>query len=311
MRILVTGGAGFIGHHLVRRAISRDHTVRIMDNLSTGFSDNLSGLEAEFIDASICDHEAVDRAVRHVDAVVHLAALGSVPRSIATPLVSHDVNVNGTLNILQSAVKNSVNHLVFASSSSVYGLNLASPKSERFWTRPLSPYAASKLAAEQYTLAYQQSFGLPTLAFRFFNVYGPGQRAGSAYAAVIPKFIDAALTGAPLEIYGDGSHSRDFTYVDSVVEVILDALARSVVVPEPVNLAFGTSVSLSGLVGEIEGLVGHRLPVDHLPERVGDVLHSSADPTRLTELFPAARATPLANGLRQTLEWHAERRATR
>ena len=192
MRIAITGGAGFIGSNLCRAALRAGHEVVVLDDFSTGYRDNVLD-EVRLVEGTIVDPAAVDDAFAGVQSIVHLAALGSVPRSIIDPLASHAANATGTLGVLEGARRAGCRHLVAASSSSVYGMNPALPKSEREWVRPMSPYAVSKLATEQYTLAYQQSFGLDTLAFRFFNVYGPMQRAGHVYAAVIPIFIDALL----------------------------------------------------------------------------------------------------------------------
>jgi len=190
-----------------------------------------------------------------------------------------------------------------ASSSSVYGANPTMPKHEALAPQPLSPYAASKLAAESYALAYQQSFGVPALAFRFFNVFGPLQAAGHAYAAVVPAFVSAALDGKPLVVHGDGKQSRDFTFVDTVTEVIADAIARTVTSPEPVNLAFGTRTDLLGLITELEVIVGTQLAVEHADSRPGDVRHSQADSTRLQELFPDVVPVALPDALRATVAW--------
>ena len=238
-----------------------------------------------------------------MDSVVHLGAIGSVPRSIAEPLRSHAVNATGTLVLLEEARKAGVAHLVGASSSSVYGANPALPKGEREWVRPMSPYAVSKLATEQYMLAYQDSFGLETLAFRFFNVFGPRQAAGHAYAAVIPIFVDALLNGRPLPVNGDGLHSRDFTFVGTVCRVILDAVHRRVSHPEPVNLAFGTNTTLLELIDALADLTGVTPRVEHRPERLGDVRHSQADNAVLRSLFPDVRPVSLEQGLAETIAW--------
>jgi UDP-glucose 4-epimerase len=190
-----------------------------------------------------------------------------------------------------------------ASSSSVYGSNPTIPKHEDLATRPMSPYAASKLATEAYALAYQESFGVPVLAFRFFNVFGPLQPAGHAYAAVVPAFVAAALAGAPLVVHGDGHQSRDFTFVDTVTQVIADAVDRTVTSPDPVNLAFGTRTDLLGLVSELERVVGTQLTIEHVQPRTGDVRHSQADSTRLRELFPDVVPVDLAEALRATVAW--------
>jgi UDP-glucose 4-epimerase len=193
--------------------------------------------------------------------------------------------------------------VIVASSSSVYGANPTLPKREDLATLPLSPYAASKLATESYALAYQHSFGVPVLAFRFFNVFGPLQPAGHAYAAVVPAFVDAALAGRALTVHGDGMQSRDFTFVDTVTEVIAEAVARRVTAGGPVNLAFGSRVTLLELVAELEQVLGHRVTVEHVESRAGDVKHSQADSTRLRELFPAVRPTPLPDALHATVGW--------
>jgi UDP-glucose 4-epimerase len=303
MRILITGGAGFIGSNLSRLALSRGHDVVVLDDLSTGFRDNLDSLDVEFVEGSILDPPALERAVEGVDGLVHLAALGSVSRSIADPVRSHEVNSTGTLRVLEAARVAGVRHAICASSSSVYGMNPALPKGEREWVRPMSPYAVTKLATEQYTLAYQQSFGMETLAFRFFNVYGPWQRAGHVYAAVIPTFLDALLRDEPLWINGDGSNSRDFTFVGTVCSVLLDAVERRVSHPEPVNLAFGTNTTLLQLTRRIEDVAGSTADVRHRDPRPGDVRHSQADNASLRSLFPDVTAVELEKGLRDTLEW--------
>ena len=303
MRILITGGAGFIGANLAARAEAAGHDVVIIDDLSTGERDNLAPLNARFVEASILDAELLADAMTGVDSVVHLAALGSVPRSIKNPQASHAANATGTLRVLEAARAADVGHVSVASSSSVYGLNPALPKSEREWVRPMSPYAVTKLATEQYALAYQQSFGMQTLAFRFFNVYGPLQRAGHVYAAVIPVFLDALLRGEPLPVNGDGSHSRDFTFVGTVCQVLLDAATRGVTHPEPVNLAFGTNTTLLELISQLEEVTGRTAEVLHREPRAGDVKHSQADNATLRSLFPDVEAASLTEGLTQAYEW--------
>lgn len=310
MKLVVTGGAGFIGSNLVRRALDRGHAVTVLDDLSTGFRDNLDGLDCELVIGSICDAVILDQVLLGADAVVHLAALGSVPRSIADPVRTHEVNATGTLNVLEASRRAGVRHVTVASSSSVYGLNPALPKSEREWVRPMSPYAVTKLATEQYALAAQQAFGMSTLAFRFFNVYGPGQRAGHVYAAVIPIFIDALIRGQSLPINGDGSHSRDFTFVGTVCEVLLTAAEGRVSHPEPVNLAFGTNTTLLNLVDQIETVSGLTAQVEHRQPRAGDVKHSQADNAVLRGLFPDISPLPLSEGLRQTVNWFQGRPIT-
>lgn len=303
MSIVVTGGAGFIGANLCRHLAGAGETVIALDDLSTGNADNLAGLDVMLIEGSILDPDALDRALDGAQAVVHLAARPSVPRSITDPMASHLANATGTVEVLEAARRAGNPHVIVASSSSVYGANPTLPKHEDLATLPLSPYAASKLATEAYALAYQQSFGLPALAFRFFNVFGPLQAAGHAYAAVVPAFVDAALAGRPLVVHGDGKQSRDFTFVDTVTEVIADAITRGVTSPGPVNLAFGTRTDLLSLIGELETVLGTPLEIEHVETRAGDVKHSQADSTRLQELFPDVVPTTLPDALRATVDW--------
>lgn len=305
MRLLVTGGAGFIGSNLVRLALGSGVAVTVLDDLSSGTAENLAGLDVNFVKGSVVDRAVVAAALRGVDSVVHLAAIAGVAESTLDPMASHTANASGTVNLLEGIRAAGVGHVVVASSSAVYGLNPAVPVSERDWVRPTSPYGVSKLATEQYALCYQQSFGLPTLAFRLFNVYGPGQPAGHAYAAVIPAFLDAVLNGRTVLLEGDGSQSRDFVFVRSVCEVLLDAATRQLSHPEPVNLANGTSTTVLELIDVIERVTGRRADVDRLPPRVGDVKSSTADTTLLRELFPGFQPTDLEQGIRETASWFA------
>ena len=310
MKVLITGGAGFIGSNLAKHLnqLEPNWTLRVIDDLSSGFRNNLEGVDAEFIEASMLDPDARAVAVSGIDAIVHLAAIPSVPRSVAAPLPSHGANATGTLELLESARAAGVEQVIVASSSSVYGSNPAMPKSEFDWTRPMSPYGVSKLATEAYTLAYNYSYGMRNLAFRFFNVYGPGQAAGHAYAAVIPQFVDAALDGRPLPIHGDGSQSRDFTYVGTVCAVLHEAVARHVTSNDPVNLAFGTNTTIEELVELLEERLG-TLRRDHQPSRVGDVRASQSDGVRVRELFPDVTPVDLRTGLAETVDWFKSTRA--
>jgi len=307
MQVTVTGGAGFIGANLCRRLVAHDAVDRVvvLDDLSTGSLDNLAGLDVELVEGTLLDPADVDRSVGGADAVVHLGARPSVPRSLQDPVASHDANATGTVNVLEAARRAGGPIVVVASSSSVYGANPTLPKHEDLTPMPVSPYAASKLAAESYALAYQRSFGLPTLAFRFFNVFGPLQLAGHAYAAVIPAFVDAALRGEPLPVHGDGTQSRDFTFVDTVTEVITDAVVRPVTADRPVNLAFGTRTDLNAVIALLEELLGRELPVATLPSRAGDVPHSQADNSALRALFPDVVPVELRDGLAATVAWMA------
>lgn len=304
MRVLVTGGAGFIGGNLCRRLLAEDavEEVRVIDDLSGGLRSVLDGLDVDFHEATILDVEALRGAAHGCDAIVHLAALGSVPRSINDPLASHEANATGTLNVLEAARVNDNAHVILASSSSVYGSNPAIPKVETLQCLPMSPYAVSKLATEQYAMAYAQCYDLPVLPFRFFNVFGPGQMPGHVYAAVIPVFVEAALTGQPLPVNGDGEQSRDFTYVGTVVETIIQAIIGRVS-STPTNLAFGTRTTLNDLIQLIAGEVGGNLEVIHREPRAGDVRHSQADNAQLRSLFPAVEPVALEMGLKDTVSW--------
>ncbi len=308
MKVVVTGGAGFIGANLCR-ALTRDpliDEVVVLDDLSTGYAANLEAVPVELIEGSILDPDTLDKCLSGADAIVHLAARPSVPRSLADPIASHRVNASGTIEMLEAARRAGGPHVVLASSSSVYGANPALPKTEDLATFPLSPYAASKLASESYALAYQHSFDLPVLAFRFFNVFGPWQSAGHAYAAVIPAFVTAALSGKPLPVRGDGYQSRDFTFVDTVTSVICRAISRQVTSHHAINLAYGNRISLTTLIDLLSSILGRRLEIDHQPERLGDVQHSQASNAHLTNLFPDVEPVDIVDGLRKTVQWFRE-----
>jgi UDP-glucose 4-epimerase len=309
MRVVITGGAGFVGANLARSMLEQGMDVVVVDDLSTGSSRNLDGVDVQFFEASILDRGALDQALLGADAVVHLAAIPSVPRSVADPVSSHHANATGTLEVLEAVRRAGGPYVVVASSSSVYGANPTMPKHEGMRTAPLSPYAVSKLATEAYALAYQHCYDLDVLAFRFFNVFGPLQRAGHAYAAVVPAFVDAALAGRPIPVHGDGLQTRDFTFVGSVARVITEAVRGRVRCPEPVNLAFGGRTSLLDLIGRLEAILGRPLEREHLPSRPGDVPHSQADCDRLTGLFPGLTPVPLDDGLTQTVKWFERVRA--
>lgn len=303
MKVVITGAAGFIGSH-VAAALSGKADVVGIDDLSTGSLDNLDGIDCDLTVASILDRDALAHVSEGVDAVVHLAARASVPRSVADPEPSHDANATGTLRVLEAArAANPSAHVIVASSSSVYGANPELPKREAMTPMPMSPYAVSKLATEQYALAWQYSYGMPTLAFRFFNVFGPRQSPGHVYAAVVPAFVYAALRGDPVTVFGDGQQSRDFTYVGTVAGVIVDAIERTVASPTPVNLAFGSRTNLLELLELIRHEIDVPLDVVHQDARVGDVRHSQADNSTLVELFPDVVPVTLDEGLRRTIEW--------
>lgn len=307
-RVLITGGAGFIGANLVRefRRESPRTEIVVLDDLSTGFLENLEGMDVDFRLGSVADPQVVSAAVVGVDAIVHLGALGSVPRSVADPLATHVANLEGTLQVLEAARRNNT-HVVLASSSSVYGANKRLPKSENDWTRPLSPYAVTKLGAESYALAYQSSYGLPVLPFRFFNVYGPLQSAGHAYAAVIPKFLDRIQEGEPILIEGDGEQSRDFTSVRTVCAVIRDAVERRVTSDSPVNLAYGSMTTVNELADMIQAHLGHTIDREYIAARVGDVRASTADGVLIRGLFPDIEPVALNDALPDTVDWYLPR----
>jgi UDP-glucose 4-epimerase len=306
MKVVVTGGAGFIGANLSRALVAAGvDEVVAFDNLSTGSRANLDGVGAALVEGSILDPGALDATFVGAGAVVHLAARPSVPKSIADPMASHDNNATGTALVLEAVRRVSpAPHVIVASSSSVYGANPALPKHEGLTPMPVSPYAATKLATESYTLAWAHSFGLDVLAFRFFNVFGPLQAAGHAYAAVVPAFVSAALEGRALPVHGDGLQTRDFTFVDSLAAVIVEAIERRVTSETPVNLAFGGRHSLLDVIERLEAIVGHRLEREHLAPRAGDVRDSQADQTRLRALFPDIEPVDLDEGLRRTVEWY-------
>ncbi len=300
--ILVTGGAGFIGSAVVRRLASSGETVRILDNFSSGLRSNLDlpGIPLDVVGADVTDPEAVALALRGVSAVIHLAAIPSVSRSVENPGATWRANVDGTLRLLEGCRDAGVKRFVFTSSSSVYGDTEVLPKHEGLPAHPLSPYAASKAAGEALVSGWDASFGLSTATLRPFNVYGPRQNPRSEYAAAIPRFVTAALEGRPAVIYGDGSQTRDFTYVEDVAELFVRA-ARSTV-RGVFNAAAGGRISIRDLVERIRELCGGPAPVFE-PRRAGDVVHSQADPSAAGRAFDWKAAVGLDEGLRRTVEW--------
>ena len=303
MRLLVTGGAGFIGSHFVRRAVANGWRVTVLDDLSTGRAENLAGLDINSVVGSVTDPAAVKLAMAEVDTVVHLAALVSVPQSFSDPGRAVLVNTLGTHNVLEAARETRISHIVFSSSSAVYGNGVPLPTPESATSAPISPYGASKLAAENLVSGYARSFGVPVLILRFFNVYGPGQRPANADGAVIPAFLDAMRQGRPLFIDGDGGQSRDFTYVGTVADVLLQAVERRVVHPTPVNLALGTNSTIKDLITAIADVTGQHPRVQRRPARPGDIRRSEADVRLLTSLFPNVVGIGLRDGLSDT--WRA------
>jgi nucleoside-diphosphate-sugar epimerase len=303
--ILVTGGAGFIGSNIVEALVASGQTVRVLDNFINGRRENLTsfGSRVEWIDGDIRDLAACKRAVAGVEVVLHLAALGSVPRSIADPETSNDVNVGGTLNVLIAARDAKVRRLVYSSSSSVYGENPTLPKHEELATSPISPYAVTKLAAEHYTRVFARVYGLETVSLRYFNVFGPRQRADSPYAAVIPLFMQAARDRAPLPINGDGLQSRDFTYVTNVVSANLLAASAPGVSGRAFNIACGERYSLLDIVDALSAAIGRPLEREHHVARLGDVRHSQADVSAATRELGYRVEVGFRDGLTRT--WRA------
>ena len=303
-KIAVTGGAGFIGSNLVERLLSKGHEVVVVDDLSTGLKSNLNLNKITFHELSLTNREGLAKALNGVDAIVHLGARGSVPRSLKNPIATHDVNATGTLNVLEAARTNGA-QVIFSSSSSVYGRNGQLPKDESMWLSPLTPYAASKLAAEGYVQAYGAAYEVPVTLLRFFNVFGPKQRPDHEYAAVLPKWIWKAMNNEAIDVYGDGSQTRDFTYVRTVLDVIEDAINRGVRTEGAVNLAYGNRISL---LTTIELLKSHfpDLKVNFLGDRPGDVKNSQNDPVLLKKLFPSVVPTEFEVALNETVNWLKE-----
>jgi len=275
----VTGGAGFIGSHIVAELVQRGEAVRVYDNFATGLERNLAPFagKIEVVRGDLRDAAAVTAALRGATHVLHLGALGSVPRSIEDPVASNDVNINGTLNVLVAAREAGVQRVVFSSSSSVYGSNPELPKRVGMPTAPISPYAVTKQAAESYTCVFWSVYGLPTVALRYFNVFGENQRPDSAYAGVIPKFMDWAMRGEPVVMHGDGLQSRDFTYIDNVVSANLLAATTEGVEGEVFNIACGGSYTLVDIVDALERVIGRPIERRHVETRIGDVRASLAD----------------------------------
>ena len=306
---IVTGGAGFIGSHIAERLLREGHRVRIIDNFITGKHVNVAHLSGDLQvhDVSITDRESLAPLFEGVDYVFHQAALASVPRSIDDPLSTNEANVTGTLNVLLASRDAGVKRVVYAASSSAYGDVDADFQVEAMSPHPLSPYGVSKLAAEYYCRAFTHVYGLETVALRYFNVFGPRQDETSQYAAVIPRFISAMLAGNPATIYGDGTQSRDFTFVDNVVHGNLLALKAPDAVGQVMNLAVGGSISLLQLVDKINDQLGTLIPPNHAPARVGDIKYSRADVSKAIDLLDFAPVVDFDTGLARTIEWFKTR----
>lgn len=305
MKVLVTGAAGFIGAHLVRSLLQAGHAVRAIDNLRTGQFWRIEPLlrEIEWLESDICNPATAARAVRGMDVVLHQAAIPSVSRSLDDPVATNEANVAGTVTLLQACREARVRRLVFAGSSSAYGNNPALPKAETMCPAPMSPYAVSKLAAEQYCQTFARLGYVETVCFRYFNVFGPMQDPKSQYAAVIPRFACALMDGRPITIEGDGTQSRDFTFVDNVVRANLLAMQAEGVSGEVFNVGCGERYDLNHLVRQLAALLGTEPEIRRLPPRPGDVPHSLADISKARRLLGYAPTVPFEEGLRRTVAW--------
>jgi UDP-glucose 4-epimerase len=303
-RVLVTGGAGFIGSNLVRALLERGDDVRVLDNFSTGFRGNLADLtrEVETLEGELRSYERVHNAVRGVEVVFHQGALPSVPRSVQDPLTTTAVNIEGTLNVLLAARDENVRRVVFASSSSVYGNSGELPRVESQFPDPISPYAVAKLAAERFCVSFSRVYAFETVVLRYFNVFGPRQDPNSQYAAVVPRFIAAIGDGRPVPIYGDGTQSRDFTYIANVVEANLLAADVEGVSGLVLNVASGRSFTVNELADAIGELLGRPVEKEYHPPRQGDVRHSWADVSAARTLLGYEPRVPLEEGLRLTAD---------
>ncbi|MEY4642378.1 MAG: hypothetical protein RLZZ227_2372 [Pseudomonadota bacterium] len=307
MKYLVTGGAGFIGSHIAAHLAGSGSEVVVLDNFSTGNRSNLDGIDCGLIEGDLRDRDAVAEAVQGVDTVFHHGAICSVARSMEDPQTSHDVNSTGTLNLLEACRRNGVRRVVFASSSSIYGDSDTMPKHEQLPAAPLSPYAISKLNGEHYCQLYWQAFGLETVALRYFNVFGPRQYPNSEYAAVIPRFVHAILQGRTPEIYGDGSQTRDFTYVGNIVQANIAAAHNAHAPGQVMNIACGVRWSLNELLDRLQTMLNREIkPIMH-PWRDGDVRHSQASIERAQNVLGFSPRVDFTEGLRETVAWYQQR----
>jgi UDP-glucose 4-epimerase len=305
---LVTGGAGFIGSSLARALIARGDRVRVIDNFSSGKRENLADIadRIELVEGDILDEQALGRAVEGVELVFHHAAIPSVPKSMAEPVENHAANATGTLRVLEQSRRAGIRRLVYAASSAAYGDDPVLPKVETMPPAPISPYGGSKLAGEQYAQIYARAYGVETVCLRYFNVFGPRQDPASEYAAVIPKFITAALAGKQPRIFGDGSQSRDFCYIDNIIEAnfkaaVADARAVSGGV---FNIACGQAIDLNRVVALIGDSLGHKVAAIYEDERKGDIKHSWADIGAAESRLGYTAGVSFAEGLGRTIDWY-------
>jgi UDP-glucose 4-epimerase len=306
VKVLVTGGAGFIGSNLVRALLERGDDVRVLDNFSTGNRTNLAGLEVDVVEGELRSYERVHNAVRGAEVVFHLGALGSVPRSVQDPLTSGAVNVEGTLNVLLAARDEGVRRVVFASSSSIYGNQASLPLLESMAPDPISPYGVAKLAAERYCVSFSRVYSFETVVLRYFNVFGPRQDPRSQYAAVVPLFITAIAAGEPVTIFDDGEQSRDFTYVDNVVEANLLAAEAEGASGRIFNVSAGAPTTVNELADTIGRLLGKEVSRKYEPPRAGDLRNSWADVSEARELLGFEPRSGLEDGLRRTADFLLE-----
>jgi nucleoside-diphosphate-sugar epimerase len=303
-KVLVTGGAGFIGSNLAHALLERGDDVRILDNFSTGNRANLGGLDVEIVEGELRSYERVHNAVRRTEIVYHLGALGSVPRSVQDPLTSSAVNVEGTLNVLLAARDEAVRRVVYSSSTSVYGSTRELPTTEESAPDPISPYAVAKLAAERYCISFSRVYeSFESVVLRYFNVFGPRQSPFSQYAAVVPRFVTAIEAGHPIEIHGDGEQSRDFTYVGNVVDATIRAGEVEDANGEIFNVAGGSPTSVNRIADTIGEILGKPVERRHLPSRAGDIRNSWADLSKSERVLGYVPRVDLAEGLRVTVEY--------
>jgi len=309
-KYLVTGGAGFIGCNLTRFLLDRGHEVVVLDNFATGKRENIEDVadRIELIEGDIRDRRIVDRAVAGCDAIFHEAALGSVPRSVEDPTTSHDVNVNGTITILESARAAGVKRIIFAASSSAYGERKESPKHEEMTPSPISPYAASKVACEAYLAGYAASYGLETLCLRYFNVFGPYQDPEGAYAAVIPAWVSRLLHNQKPVVFGDGEQSRDFCYITNVCEAnwLAANAPAEVCNGQVMNIACGRSTTLNQILDQLKNLLGVEIDAEYTDTRAGDVKDSLADIDRAREIIAYEPKVFFEEGLATAIDWYRE-----
>lgn len=311
---LVTGGAGFIGSHIASALAAAGARVRIIDDLSTGYRENVEEIQGDidFVLGSLANEASLRQAIEDVELVFHEAAIPSVPRSVENPRLTHIASVDSTFSLLLAARDKKVRRVVYAASSSAYGDQPTLPKTEAMLPEPLSPYAVAKLVGEQYCQVFTRVYGLETVSLRYFNVFGPRQDPSSQYSGVISRFISALLSDKTPVIYGDGEQSRDFTYIDNVVEANLNAADSSKAVGQVINVANGERTSLNELLGELKDLTGrNNVTADYQPPRAGDVKHSLADISRARELLGFEPKVDLRTGLSLTIDWWKNSRFAR